>query len=76
MRQQLCQHGRNERSSFCPDRGGAGCIHADSGRSFHRGGADVRCKPFAENLAGLYDGYRRAKLPVVAAVRDAFRRLP
>ncbi len=45
-------------------------------RSFHRGGADVRCKPFAENLAGLYDGYRRAKLPVVAAVRDAFRRLP
>ena len=45
-------------------------------RSFHRGGADVRCKPFAENLAGIYDGYRRPKLPVVAAVRDAFRRLP
>ncbi len=42
-------------------------------RSFHRGGADVRCKPFAENLAGIYDGYRRPKLPVVAAVKAAFR---
>ena len=41
-------------------------------RSFHRGGATVRCKPFAENLAGIYDGYRRPKLPVVAAVRAAF----
>ena len=45
-------------------------------RSFHRGGATVRCKPFAENLAGIYDGYRRPKLPVVAAVRNAFLRLP
>ena len=45
-------------------------------RSFHRDGGTVRCKPFAENLAGIYDGYRRPKLPVVAAVRDAFRRLP
>ena len=45
-------------------------------RSFHRDGGAVRCKPFAENLAGIYDGYRRPKLPVVAAVRDAFRSLP
>jgi beta-glucuronidase len=45
-------------------------------RSFHRAGGDVRCKPFAENLAGIYDGYRRPKLPVVAAVRNAFLRLP
>ena len=42
-------------------------------RSFHRGGADVRCKPFAENLAGIYDGYRRPKLPVVATVKTAFK---
>ena len=33
-------------------------------RSYHRGGATVRVKPFAENLAGLYDGYRREKLAV------------
>ena len=45
-------------------------------RSFHRDGGAVRCKPFAENLAGIFDGYRRPKLPVVAAVRDAFRGLP
>ncbi len=45
-------------------------------RSFHRDGGAVRCKPFAENLAGIFDGYRRPKLPVVAAVRDAFRSLP
>ena len=42
-------------------------------RSFHRGGAEVRCKPFAENLAGVFDGYRRAKLPVVAAVKSFFQ---
>ncbi len=43
-------------------------------RSYHRGGASIRGKPFAENLAGLYDGYRRAKLQAVKAVRDAFTR--
>jgi beta-glucuronidase len=42
-------------------------------RSFHRAGGDVRCKPFAENLAGIYDGYRRPKPPVVAAVKAAFK---
>ena len=42
-------------------------------RSFHRAGGDVRCKPFAENLAGIYVGYPRPKLPVVAAVKSAFR---
>ena len=40
-------------------------------RSYHRGGATVRTKPFAENLAGLYDGYRRAKA-VVSIVREKF----
>ena len=40
-------------------------------RSYHRGGATIRSKPFAENLAGLYDGYRRAKA-VVPVVRKKF----
>ena len=40
-------------------------------RSYHRGGATIRTKPFAENLAGLYDGYRRAKA-VVPVVREKF----
>lgn len=37
--------------------------------SFHRGGNTIRSKPFAQNLAGLYDGYRRPKaaVKVVAA---------
>ena len=42
-------------------------------RSYHRGGATIRTKPFAENLAGLYDGYRRAK-SVVPVVREKFTR--
>ena len=41
-------------------------------RSYHRGGAPIRTKPFAENLAGLYDGYRRAKA-VVPVVREKFK---
>lgn len=40
-------------------------------RSYHRGGATVRAKPFAENLAGLYDGYRRAKI-AVKTVKEKF----
>ena len=40
-------------------------------RSYHRGGATIRAKPFAENLAGLYDGYRRAKA-VVKTVTEKF----
>ena len=40
-------------------------------RSYHRGGATIRTKPFAENLAGLYDGYRREKA-VVPVVRTKF----
>ena len=56
-----------------PEIGGFTVWQLTDCRSFHRGGADVRCKPVAENLAGSYDGYRRPKLPVVAAVRDAFR---
>ncbi len=45
-------------------------------RSYHRGGGVVRSKPFAENLAGIYDGYRRAKLVPAAAVKAGFARRP
>ncbi len=41
--------------------------------SYYRAGAPVRSKPFAENLAGLFDGYRRAKI-VTQAVREGFSR--
>ena len=44
-------------------------------RSYHRDGATVRAKPFAENLAGLYDGFRRPKA-VVATVKAGFAQSP
>ena len=44
---------------------------ADS-RSYFRGGASIRSKPFAMNLAGLFDGYRREKL-AASIVRTLFR---
>ena len=44
-------------------------------RSYHRDGATVRTKPFAENLAGLYDGFRRPKA-VVASVKAGFAQSP
>lgn len=40
--------------------------------SHYRSGAPVRTKPFAENLAGLFDGYRRPKL-VVRTVAEKFK---
>lgn len=40
-------------------------------RSYFRGGSSVRTKPFAMNLAGLFDGYRREKL-AAGAVRKLF----
>ena len=47
--------------------------YADA-KSFHftdLGGSILRCKPLGENLAGLYDGYRRPKA-VVEVVKRAF----
>lgn len=40
-------------------------------RSYFRGGSNIRTKPFAMNLAGLFDGYRREKL-AAGAVRRLF----
>lgn len=31
-------------------------------KSFHRSGSLIRCKPLSQNLAGVYDQYRRPKL--------------
>ncbi len=42
-------------------------------RSYHRGGSTIRTKPFAQNLAGLYDAYRRPK-KVVDVVKAGFAR--
>ena len=41
-------------------------------RSYHRDGAVIRTKPFAQNLAGLFDGYRRPKL-AAEVVRRRFQ---
>ena len=40
-------------------------------RSYHRSGSNIRVKPFAQNLAGLYDAFRRPKA-VVEVVRAGF----
>jgi len=45
---------------------------ADS-RSYHRGGASIRNKPFSQNLAGIYDAFRRPK-SVVDVVKAGFSR--
>lgn len=36
--------------------------HLADTRSYLRSGSAIRVKPFAQNLAGVFDGYRRAKL--------------
>ena len=40
---------------------------------FHRAGSVIRQKPFAQNLAGLYDAYRRPKV-AAQAVKVGFAR--
>ncbi len=55
-----------------PDVSGIALWQFTDSRSYHRGGATIRVKPFAQNLAGLFDGFRRPKL-VVDVVRSAFK---
>ena len=45
--------------------------HFADARTFHRSGGGIRTKLLAENMAGLYDGYRRAKA-VTTVVREKF----
>lgn len=42
-------------------------------KSFLRQGANIRCKPFAQNLAGSFDIYRRPKL-AASFIAEAFAR--
>ena len=56
-----------------PEISGLAFWHFADARTFHRGGSAIRAKLLAENMAGLYDGYRRAKM-VTQAVRDGFAR--
>ena len=56
-----------------PDIVGLAIWQFTDARSYHRGGSTIRTKPFAQNLAGLYDAYRRPKL-VVDVVRAGFAR--
>ena len=56
-----------------PDLCGLAIWQFTDARSYHRGGATIRTKPFAQNLAGLYDAYRRPK-QVVNAVKAGFAR--
>ncbi|MBO5940324.1 MAG: hypothetical protein J6R18_03900 [Kiritimatiellae bacterium] len=42
-------------------------------KSYYRGGSTIRTKPFAQNLAGLFDAYRRPKI-TVETVKKKFAR--
>ncbi len=55
-----------------PDIAGIAIWQFTDSRSYHRGGAPIRVKPFAQNLAGLFDGFRRPKL-AADIVRAAFQ---
>ena len=56
-----------------PEMAGLTFWHFADARTFHRGGSVIRTKLLAENMSGLYDGYRRAKT-VTQVVRDGFAR--
>ena len=45
-------------------------------RTYFRGGSDIRLKPFAFNLAGLYDRHRNAKLAAETVKRHYTEKLP
>ena len=62
-----------ERIFADPEMAGLAFWHFADSRTYHRGGSVIRTKLLAENMAGLYDGYRRAKL-AAHVVRDGFAR--
>lgn len=55
----------------CPEISGLTIWQFTDAKSFLRSGATIRCKPLAQNLAGVYDGYRRPKL-AAAKVAELF----
>ena len=56
-----------------PELAGLAFWHFADARTYHRGGSTIRTKLLAQNVAGLYDGYRRAKI-AATAVREGFAR--
>ena len=56
-----------------PELAGLAFWHFADARTYHRGGSVIRTKLLAQNVAGLYDGYRRAKI-AATAVKDGFAR--
>jgi len=56
-----------------PEMAGLTFWHFADARTYHRGGSTIRSKLLAENLAGIYDGYRRAKV-VTTAIKEGFAR--
>jgi len=56
-----------------PELSGLALWHFADARTYHRGGSNIRVKLLAENMAGLYDGYRRAKTST-QIVREGFSR--
>ena len=56
-----------------PEMAGLTFWHFADARTYHRGGSSIRSKLLAENLAGIYDGYRRAKV-VTTAIKEGFAR--
>jgi beta-glucuronidase len=56
-----------------PEMAGLTFWHFADARTYHRGGSNIRAKLLAENMAGIYDGYRRAKI-VTVAIKEGFAR--
>ena len=56
-----------------PEMAGLTFWHFADARTYHRDGSNIRSKLLAENMAGIYDGYRRAKI-VTVAVKEGFAR--
>ena len=57
-----------------PDITGITLWQMNDAKSYHRAGANIRCKPMAQNLAGVFDQYRRAKL-AAQVVREKFSQI-
>lgn len=60
-----------EEVEVCPEMAGLLVWQFSDARTYFRGGSDVRTKPFAYNMAGLFDRERRPKM-AAACVRRHF----
>ena len=57
-----------------PEIAGITLWQMNDAKSYHRSGASIRCKPLSQNLAGVYDQYRRPKL-AAQTVAEKFENL-